>query len=93
MANPAARKGDSDDKGHSISNDCSPDVKINGVPAAVKGSTMDDGTPITSGYSTTVKINGKPAAVKGSQTDPHQQNPHRNEQGTINQGSDSVKIG
>ena len=93
MGSPAARKDDTDDKGHTISGGCVAEVRIDGSPAAVKGSTMDDGVSITGGTSATVRINGQPAAVKGSTTEAHVKNPHKNEPGTINSGSGAVNIG
>jgi len=91
MSNPAARKGDTDDLGYSITGAVSDTVTINGRPAAVKGSTMNDGETITGGCSSTVTINGKPAAVKSSTTTPHKNDPKGT--GTINSGSDTVTIG
>jgi len=89
LSSPAARKGDTDDKGHTITGGTIAGVKINGAEAAVQGSTMDDGQSIVSGISSTVKINGTPAAVKGSVTTPHPLvGP-----GTINSGSGTVTIG
>ena len=93
MGSPAARQNDTDDKGHTITGGCVSEVRIDGSPAAVKGSTMDDGVSINGGTVATVRINGQPAAVKGSTTEPHVQNPHKNESGTINSGASAVNIG
>jgi len=93
MGSPAARKDDTDDKGHIIAGGCVSEVRINGVPVAVKGSTMDDGVSITGGVVSAVRVNGSPIAIKGSTTEPHLKNPHKNEPGTINSGADAVNIG
>ena len=93
MSNPAARKGDTDDFGHTITSGTVAGVTIDGAPAAVKGSAMDDGVAITSGVSSTVRINGSYAAVKGSVTEPHTPGPGKNQPGTINSGSSTVFIG
>lgn len=93
MSNPAARKGDTDDKGHTITGGTVTQVKINGAEAAVKGSTMDDGVSISGAVSSTVRINGSYAAVKSSTTDPHTKDPNKNQPGTINSGADTVTIG
>jgi uncharacterized Zn-binding protein involved in type VI secretion len=91
MANPA-RKGDTDDLGHTIDGGCEDTVKIDGQPAAVKGSTMDDGVAIISDTIDTVKINGNPIAVVGSMTDKHTKDPGKGKQGTINMGASSVNV-
>lgn len=93
MSNPAARKGDTDDKGYTITGLVSDNVTINGRPAATKGSTMNDGESITGGVSDTVRINGKPAAVKTSTTSSHKNNNPQKDVGTVNSGSDTVTIG
>lgn len=93
MSNPAARKGDTDDKGYTITGAVSDNVRINNQLAAVKGSTMNDGESITGGVSATVFINGRAAAVKTSTTSPHQNNSPQKGVGTINSGSDTVTIG
>ena len=89
MYNPAARKGDTDDKGFTIVGAVADTVTINGQPAAVQGSTMNDGQTIVGGLVSGVTINGKPAAVKTSTTTAHPiVGP-----GTINTGADTVTIG
>jgi uncharacterized Zn-binding protein involved in type VI secretion len=93
LSNPAARKGDTDDKGYTITGAVSDNVIINGQPAAVKGSTMNDGESIVGAVSATVTINGRPAAVKGSTTSAHQKDAPQKGVGTINSGSDTVTIG
>jgi uncharacterized Zn-binding protein involved in type VI secretion len=93
MSNPAARKGDTDDKGYTITGAVSDTVRINNQPAAVKGSTMNDGESIVGGVSATVRINGRPAAVKTSTTTAHQKDAPHKGIGTINSGSDTVTIG
>ena len=93
MSNPAARKGDTDDKSHTITGGTIDTVKIEGSPAAVKGSTMDDGVSISSGVSATVRINGSYAAVVTSVTDAHTKDPGKKQPGTINSGAGTVKIG
>jgi uncharacterized Zn-binding protein involved in type VI secretion len=85
-----ARKGDTDDFGHSIDGGCVDTVKINGQPVAVKGSTMDDGVSITSGCIDTVKINGTPIAVKGSTTEKHMKDPGKKQPGTIQNVANDV---
>jgi uncharacterized Zn-binding protein involved in type VI secretion len=93
MGTPAARKGDTDDKGHTIASAVSDSVRIDGAYVAVKGSTMDDGVAITSGVVDTVRINGSPVAVVGSVTEKHTKDPNKNTPGTINSGASDVKIG
>jgi len=93
MGTPAARKGDTDDKGHNIAGSVSDTVRIDGAFVAVKGSTMDDGVAIVSGVVDTVKINGIPVAVVGSVTEKHTKDPGKNSPGTINSGASDVKIG
>ena len=88
----AARKGDTDDLGHTIANGCSDTVKIDGAFVAVKGSAMDDGVAITGGVIDTVKINGIPVAIKGSTTEKHTKDPGKNHVGTINSGAGDVNI-
>ena len=87
-----ARKGDTDNFGHSISGGCDAGVTIDGAPVAVKGSTMDDGVSITSGTIPTVRFNGQPAAVVGSTTEKHTRDPGSKQQGTINSGASAVNI-
>lgn len=84
-----ARKGDQDDRAHTITSGVVDSVKIDGQPVAVKGSQMEDGIAITGGCIATVKVNGQPIAVKGSTTDVHQR--IQKGQGTIKEGSSSVK--
>jgi len=93
MGSAAARKDDTDDKGHIITGGCVSEVRIDGSPVAVKGSVMDDGAAITDGVISAVRVNGTPIAVKGSTTEPHLKPPHKNEPGTINSGSATVRIG
>jgi len=93
MGTPAARKGDTDDKGHNIASGVSDSVRIDGAYVAVKGSTMDDGVAIVSGVVDTVKINGIPVAVVGSVTEKHKKDPGKDTPGTINSGASDVKIG
>jgi uncharacterized Zn-binding protein involved in type VI secretion len=93
MGTPAARKGDTDNFGHSITGSVSDTVRIDGAFVAVKGSTMDDGVAIVSGVVDTVKINGIPVAVVGSTTAKHTKDPGKNSPGTINSGAGDVKIG
>lgn len=85
-----ARKGDTDNFGHSIVGGCVDSVKINGQPVAVKGSTMDDGVAIVSDCIDAVKINGVPVAVKGSTTDKHIADPGKRQPGTIQNTASDV---
>jgi uncharacterized Zn-binding protein involved in type VI secretion len=87
-----ARKGDTDNLGHSITSGCDEGVLINGVPVAVKGSAMDDGVAVSSGVISGVLVNGVPVAVIGSATDPHAQDPGQNQSGTINSGESGVDV-
>jgi uncharacterized Zn-binding protein involved in type VI secretion len=91
MAN-AARKGDTDNFGHTIASAVSDSVRIDGAYVATQGSTMDDGVAITSGTIDTVRFNGQPAAVVGSTTAPHTQDPGKNQSGTIQVGASDVNI-
>lgn len=92
MSNPAARKGDTDDKGHTITSGTVDQVRIDGSPVAVKGSSMDDGATIVSGTVSAVRVNGSPIAVKSSTTEIHTKDPNKKQPGTINSGSAAVKI-
>lgn len=85
-----ARQGDTDNFGYTISGGCDSGVTIDGVPVAVKGSTMSDGVAITSGVDSGVTVNGIPVAVIGSTTDPHPNDPGKNQHGTINTGDNGV---
>jgi uncharacterized Zn-binding protein involved in type VI secretion len=85
-----ARKGDTDNFGHTIDGGCDAGVTIDGIAVAVKGSTMDDGVAITGGTISGITVNGIPVAVIGSTTDPHTQNPGKNQVGTINVGDAGV---
>jgi uncharacterized Zn-binding protein involved in type VI secretion len=87
-----ARKGDTDDLGHTITSGCDDGVLINGVPVAVKGSAMDDGVAISSGVISGILVNGVPVAVIGSTTDPHAQDPGQNQSGTINSGDSNTNV-
>ena len=87
-----ARKGDQDDRAHTITSGVVDSVKIDGQPVATQGSTMDDGVAITSGTIATVKFNGQPAAVVGSTTEKHTQDPGKNQPGTIKVGASDVNI-
>jgi len=91
MAN-AARKGDIDNFGHSITAAVSDTVKIDGQFVATKGSTMDDGVAIVSDTIATVRFNGQPAAVVGSTTEKHTKDPGKNSPGTIKVGAGDVNI-
>ena len=91
MAN-AARKGDTDQFGHTIENGCIDSVKIDGQPAAVKGSTMDDTVAITGDVIESVRINGQPVAVVGSTTEKHIKDPGKKQPGTIKVGASDVNI-
>jgi uncharacterized Zn-binding protein involved in type VI secretion len=91
MAN-AARKGDTDNFGHSITGNCDDVVRIDGSPAATKGSTMDDGVAIVGDVISTVRFNGQPAAVVGSTTEKHARDPGGNQPGTIKVGASDVNI-
>jgi uncharacterized Zn-binding protein involved in type VI secretion len=86
MGKKIARQGDRDDKGFVITNNCSPDVRINGKPVALKGSKMNDNVSIVDGFIPNFTINGKPVAAQGSKTDPHP----RSGRGTIINGSPDV---
>ena len=85
-----ARKGDTDNFGHTITGGCEDGVTIDGNAVAVKGSTMDDGVSINSGTVSGVTVNGIPVAVIGSGTDPHTKDPGKNQSGTINVGDNGV---
>jgi uncharacterized Zn-binding protein involved in type VI secretion len=85
-----ARKGDSDNFGHTIEGGCIDSVKIDGQPVAVKGSTMDDGVSIVGDCLDSVKINGVPVAVKGSTTEKHVKDPGKKQPGTIQNVSTDV---
>jgi len=93
MGQPAARKGDTDDFGYTITSGVSDSVRIDGAYVATQGSTMDDGVAIIGGLIDSVKINGQPIAVKGSTTDKHPHNPGGHQPGTINSGASDVRIG
>ena len=78
-----ARKGDSDQFGHTIEGGCIDSVRIDGQPVAVKGSTMDDGVAITGECLDSIRVNGQPIVVKGSTTEKHVKDPGKKQPGTI----------
>mgnify|MGYP003342124793 CR=1 FL=1 len=89
----AARQGDPDQFGYTITGGTDALVKIDGQPAAVNGSTLSDGIAVDTGTIATVRFNGSPAAVVGSSTSgKHPANPGKNQSGTIVSGSSAVNI-
>ena len=78
-----ARKGDTDNFGHSIAGGVQDQILIDGIPVAVQGSTMDDGASIVSGVISGVTMNGIPVAVLGSTTSPHPANPGKGSPGSM----------